>query len=156
MGLDFGVYAKKQGEEPIELAYGRKSWELVYALVPDYDDFINDDPTITIERWDALMEKLNKIGPKLDEIYNAYHELDNWPDDWVNRENMTPKMRDLFDKNCDLCFEYEIWYNRNFDTSPTLGYDFSVGYMLNFWEADKEVRKYLEDPEYEVKAYVSY
>ena len=150
MGLDFGVYAKKQGEKPIELAYGRKSWELVYALVPDYDDFINDDPTITIERWDALMEKLNKIGPKLEDIQEAYYDLDNWPN------YHTPDLDKKYNELVELCAEYEMWYNKSFECEPYLGYYFSVSYMLNFWIADAEVRKYLEDPEYEVKAYVSY
>jgi hypothetical protein len=162
MGLDFSIYAKNHEGEDIELAYGRKSWELVYALVPDYDEYGYNsegrwvDPPVTLERWDSLMKKLEKIGPKLDEIYDAYRGLNNWPDDWVDRENMTPKMRELFDKQCDLCFEYEMWYNQNFDTAPTLGYDFSVFYMKTFYEADKEVRKYLNDPNWEVYAVVSY
>jgi len=164
MGLDFSIYAKNHEGEDLELAYGRKSWELVYELVgDDYGGYLDDSktewrwPLITIEDWDRLMEKLNKIGLKLDEIHEAYRGLNIWPDNWVDdKGDMTPKMRELFGKYCDLCFEYEMWYNQNFDTAPTLGYDFSVFYMKTFYEADKEVRKYLNDPNWEVYAVVSY
>lgn len=52
--------------------------------------------------------------------------------------------------------KYELWYNMNFNQDPQLGYDFSIGYMEAFWKANEEVQKVFDDPEWEVRACVSY
>lgn len=154
MGLDFMLYKRKivnSGEEPeykddSELAYGRKSWELVRELIPN----INEDykAVVTLESWDRLMKKLEPVGDKLEAIWDAFEREENAPDDY-------PEF--VFTKeHKKLIAEYEYWYNKTFNDTPTLGYFFSVGYMLSFWEAKDEVRKYIEDPEYEVIALASY
>ena len=51
---------------------------------------------------------------------------------------------------------YEYWYDTNFDNGPQLGYDFSVGYMMNFWEAAGPVLEALDDDNYEVYGVVSF
>ena len=153
MGLDFGVYWRKKNAYTDrdfidnELCYGRKSWELVYALglsgnEPDLDR------EITLDEWVGLIEKLVPIGDYLDEIWDAFDKYENAPEDFGD-EILTKR-----DKM--LIATYEKWYNATFDISPQLGYFFSVGYMKSFWDAKDEVVKYLEDPDYEVWAYVSY
>ena len=154
MGLDFMLYKRKivnpdeksEYSDDDELAYGRKSWELVRELIPD----INEDykAVVTLESWNRLMKKLEPIGDKLEAIWDAFEREENAPDDY-------PEF--VFTKeHKKLIAEYEYWYNKTFNDTPTLGYFFSVGYMLSFWEARDEVRKYIEDPEYEVIALASY
>ena len=92
------------------------------------------------------MEKLSSIGPFLEEIWDAYYTLDNVDDEDI----------DKYPRENQLINAYMRWYNKNFNDAPQLGYQFSVGYMLNFWNAADEVIKYLEDPEYEVWMDVDY
>ena len=158
MGLDFTLYKKLKTEKCAdayrvadfenerELAYGRKSWELVYELVPNYND--DEDPIVDKEVWDALMAKMEPIGNKLLDIIDAFNREENQPADY-------PEF--IFnDKHKKLIAEYEYWYNKTFDTSPTLGYQFSAYYMNTFWEANDEIQKVYADPEWEVRACVSY
>lgn len=170
MGLDFTIYKKKVNEtceqawkaitnewresgytttSERELAYGRKSWELVQELVPDYGDYFDsDDPIISKERWDSLMNKISEIGPKLDKIWDAFNKEEKAPNDY-------PEF--IFgDEEKKLIAEYEYWYDKTFDVDPTLGYFFSVGYIMDFWNANDRVQKVFEDPEWEVRASVSY
>jgi len=170
MGLDFTIYKKKVNEtceqawkaitnewresgyttdSKRELAYGRKSWELVYELVPDYGNYFNsDDPIISKERWDSLMNKISEIAPKLDKIWDAFIKEENAPADYTEFV--------FGDEEKKLIAEYEYWYDKTFDVDPTLGYFFSVGYIKDFWNANSEVQKVFEDPEWEVRASVSY
>ena len=161
MGLDFTIYKKKKSEtteeawkalntdDSRELAYGRKSWELVHELVPDYGDYFNsDDPIVSKERWDTLMNKLSKIKDSFDEVWDAFRIIDDAPDDF-------PEMVITDDVKRAIA-KYELWYNMNFDQAPQLGYDWSVGYMKAFWEANEKVQEAFNDPEWEVRASVSY
>jgi len=174
MGLDFTIYKKKKNEtcqeawenfreNEIELAYGRKSWELVYALVPNYRDYYEseeyldgvcnntdtwEDPIVTKERWDSLIKDMEPIGNKLDDIFDAFSREEHAPVDY-------PEFV-FTDEHKKLIAEYEYWYNKTFNTTPTLGYDFSVGYMKEFWDANDKVQEVFADPELEVRASVSY
>ena len=171
MGLDFTIYKKKVNEtyeqawdainkelresgytttSERELAYGRKSWELVYELAPDYQEYFDskEDPLVSKERWDSLMTKSSEIAPKLDKIWDAFNKEENAPTDYTEFV--------FGDEEKRLIAEYEYWYNKTFDTEPTLGYFFSVGYIKNFWDANPEVQKVFEDPKWEVRASVSY
>ena len=155
MGLDFSLYKKRKYISPedfynysnnctddIELAYGRKSWELVEALCNG-----TDNQVITKERWDALMKDIEPIANKLDDISEAFEHY------YDQRDNS-----ELIFTNLDehLVAEYEKWYDETFGCVPYLGYDFSVGYIKNFWDANKKVQEVFKDPEYEVFAEVSY
>ena len=84
---------------------------------------------------------LAPIGPSLDSIWDAYHADLN--------DHATAEDRWLME-------QYERWYDGNFDSYPTLGYDFSVSYMKTFWEKADEVLKYLESEDYEVWMICSY
>ena len=171
MGLDFTIYKKKVNETcgeawkdinkwynengydkdcPRELAYGRKSWELVHALFPcsaDYNDPEND-PIVTKERWDMLMSKISIIADTLDDVIRAFEIEENLPDDYAEMV--------FTDTEKKFIAEYELWYNKSFGETPTLGYYFSTGYIYSFWKANEEVQKVFEDPEWELRACVSY
>ena len=160
MGLDFIVYKKKVNEstseawkvpdfeESRELAYGRKSWELVYALVPSFEETPDEDIPIVKASWNDLMEKIEPIADKLDAIIEAFDKENYAPEDYTEF---------IFgDNEKRLIAEFEYWYNRAFDTRPQLGYDFAACYIANFWKANDEVQKVFADPEWEVWASVSY
>lgn len=147
MGLDFSLYEFRKADGPAieqckqadswqffeahELAYGRKAWELVHALgCSTQGDCFTE---LTIDNWINLMEKLGQIGPYLEDIAQAYQK-----DNPTVRDEILMKM-------------YEDWHKKTFDGEyPQLGYDFSVGYIMNFWTAGDRVIDYLENPEYEV------
>ena len=158
MGMDFEVIAIQKSEiaegktakdlienwdyedyEKHELAYGRKCWELVYELRCDTQhDCISP---LEMKNWIDLQEKLAPIGPSLEAISLAFQS--------EYKEYDTPHEKYLRQ-------QYMKWYDACFDADPTLGYDFSVGYMREFWEAADKVLKYLEDPDWEVWMSASY
>ena len=90
MGLDFSLYKKRKDmsvdelfnlidtmtygefEKEYELAYGRKAWELVYALATK-EDIDNGGGILQKEAWDQLMLTMKPIGKKLRKIIDAYH-----------------------------------------------------------------------------------
>lgn len=166
MGLDFALYKKKKDmtvgelfdlaesmsysdfEKDYELAYGRKAWELVYALATE-EDINNGGGILQKEAWDQLILTMKPIGKKLRKIIDAYHH-----EAYVDRVSYPELLFTEEDKK--LINEYEMWYQSSFNDRPTLGYDFSLGYMLRFWNAQDEVNHYLEDPEYEVYMDISY
>ena len=154
MGLDFGLYWKNINTEDEdvyddehELCYGRKSWELVNVLVPNFKKS-EEDPLITKERWENLMRIIYPISDRLAAVSQAFDIVDNAPEDFPEMVVTNEVKRAIA--------EYELWYNRAFNCHPTLGYRFSVSYIKNFWDAKNKVNKYLDDPNYEVRAYVSY
>ena len=157
MGLDFTLYKKRKDEKfnwdnedrYTELAYGRKSWELVRALATA-NDIKNCEGILQKDYWDRLMVSLKPIGDKLDRIAEAFSHESNAPEDY-------PEF--IFtDEDKKLIAGYEYWYKLIFDDYPTLGYQFSVGYMQSFWNARKEISEILNDPnsEYEVYMSISY
>lgn len=165
MGLDFGVYYKKKNEEipnwetdynayqewmnTHELCYGRKSWELVHTLnLPIEED---EDPIVKKEDWDNLISSINKFlngrdSSYLVDIFKNYDIAEKYGEkDWE-----VPQ--DVFDS----IVQYEVWYDDTFGETPILGYEFALGYIIEFYNANGQVQKYLEDDEYEVRAYVSW
>lgn len=163
MGLDFSLYKLRKGEtmddlwnmpyedrEKRSLAYARKGWELVYALHCDTSgDCIS---RLKLEDWVDLMDKMAQIGDYFNDIWDAYHTIDAIEDDY----DTLAELRAAYPREMKLIETYRIWYNKTFDIPPTLGYEFSVGYMLDFWEAADKVLKYLEDPDWEVWMIASY
>ena len=149
MGLDFMVYKRnKQTGEETELAYGRKSWELVDALNAMPQSIDDYEVPLLKENWIDLMEKISAIAPYLEEIADAYHKYYYCEDD---TEELVLTRRDK-----KLMRTYEYWHDSTFDVNPQLGYEFSVGYMLSFWEAADAVLEALEDDNYEVYTVASY
>ena len=149
MGLDFMVYKRnKQTGEVSELAYGRKSWELVHALNAMPQDPEEYEVPLDKECWIDLMEKISAIAPYLEDIFLAYRKYEYCSDD---EEELVLTRRDK-----QLMRTYAYWHDSNFDEYPQLGYDWSVGYMLSFWEAADAVLDALEDDNYEVYTVASY
>ena len=149
MGLDYMIYKRnKQTGEETELAYGRKSWELVEELDMLPRDIDQYEYPLKKERWLGLMKKISTIAPYLKKIADAYHKY-YWCDDEEDEIILTKEEKRLM-----KCYEY--WFDNNFSQGPQLGYDFSVGYMLNFWEAAGPVLEALDDENYEVYGVVSF
>ena len=149
MGLDYMIYKRnKQTGEETELAYGRKSWELVEELDMLPRDIDQYEYPLKKERWLGLMKKISTIAPYLEKIADAYHKY-YWCDDEEDEIILTKEEKRLM-----KCYEY--WFDNNFSQGPQLGYDFSVGYMLSFWEAAGPVLEALDDENYEVYGVVSF
>ena len=130
-----------------ELAYGRKSWELVKVLAT-LDDVDKGEGILTYDAWDNLMHAMEEIGPDLDRIAIAFNHEANAPVDYPEY---------IFtDEDKQYIAKYEYWYDKTFNDTPYLGYEFSVGYMMSFWEAKDKVYEVLADPEYEVYMCISY
>ena len=168
MGLDFELYKKKK-EQNIEeffnedysvvndasLAYGRKSWELVRKLATNED--VNECYGIlTKEKWESLMKDMDPIGDLLPEINEAYNHYDYYLDHCDDEDGLDTANIIFTKKDKKLIAQYQYWYDRTFDDSPSLGYDFSVGYMHDFYSAKDKVREVLDDPDYEVLMSISY
>lgn len=155
MGLDFMVYKVKRNsidindadkawkatENAEELAYGRKSWEIV--------DYLKVDTQKTYSRiskadWDALIKHIKQIEFVARKLH-AFNidEMDD-DDEEANMEYNT------------LLGAYEIWHRSVFDSYPTLGYDFSVAYVLNFLDADAKAQEAFADEDSEVWGFASY
>lgn len=173
MGLDFTLYKKLKTEteneawdiickdhvksnwgeySPRELAYGRKSWELVHFLFPEWNDSIYDEgdsnPILEKVNWDKLMTAMEPIGNKLDAIIEAFSREEYVPNDYGDF---------IFtDEHKKLIAEYEYWYNKTFEDTPYLGYDFSAYYMREFWNANEKVQEVFNNPEWEVRGSISY
>ena len=150
MGLDLAIVKSRHGERPVwndnnELAYGRKAWEICYELGAGGSP--NGKYELTHDYWDDLMKKIAPIGDKLPKIHQAYADVTYTYEGEI--KNATPEQRALID-------EYEDWYDATWDETPTLGYDFSVGYMQNFWDARYVVNILLDNPDYDVWVIVSY
>lgn len=161
MGLDFGIYYKKKTEkmpkecdwykwmDNHELCYGRKAWELVHFLNLPTNDMT--DPLVNKEDWDRFITALNKLlkGKSIDYFSTLYEEYK-----LIDKYEQYDK--DIPPHILDDVLRYESWYDTTFDETPTLGYDFALNYLKNFYEANNEIQKYFNNDEYEVKAYISY
>ena len=161
MGLDFCLFEKKKNipakfcfeDDRLaydeELAYGRKSWELVYELATKEDIELGYG-IVKKEKWDNLMSKLEAFKPGFERAYEAYDHLNNCPEDYIDEEYI------FTSEDRKVIAEYEYWYNKSFNDEPTLGYDFSIGYMKSFLDAKDRVNEILDDPDWEVLMSISY
>lgn len=168
MGLDFSLYKKKKClsiddfyDSPIndedELAYGRKSWELVSKLATN-EDVNNGYGILTSDNWENLMRLMDPIGDLLEKISEAYNHYEYY----LNHKDDDD--RDIIDKagiiftaiDKELITQYEYWYDKTFNVNPVLGYEFSVGYMQDFYNAKDRVREVLKNPDYEVLMIISF
>ena len=167
MGLDLYFYWKKKSEtmEDIdklmnddfdkflkerELFYGRKAWEIVSFLR------LEDGLPIDKERFLELNDALNKLFPEnilpitldlfITTIKNAYRSLDKC----MEYEFEVPN------KYVEAIVDYEVWHDSTFDTAPTLGYEFSLGYIETLLANREKILEYIDSDEYEVIAIVSF
>ena len=156
MGMDFRLYWLRKNEDNLDtmswkeleahtLCYARKGWELVYHLGASVDELYTP---LKKETWDSLITAMAPVGPQLKEIWDAFHMYYNTDDDFDEFAKWEPEKAKLMKK-------YQYWYDSTFERNPSLGYAFSVSYMIDFWEARDKVKTYLGDPNYEVIMEVS-
>lgn len=156
MGLDFMVYIAEKGaisptdedqawkyiEHKKEVAYGRKSWELVYALNVDVHQSYS---TIEKEDWDRLMKGLHSSEWLIRKAYEISCEVDE----------KHGKDEDLNEELERFLYVYYQWHDDFFDEEPMLGYDFSLGYMISMLDADDAIQQAYKDGK-EVWGFASY
>jgi len=158
MGLDLYIYKVNKSVEPTweninydnenceEIAYARKAWEVCNFF--GAANAKNQMVKITIDSWAEFVDKLAPIGIYLEEIWDAYYKYEHTPVDFPE-EVLTKREKQLI-------ATYELWYDENWDDWPMLGYFFSVGYMLEFWNKAEEIFSLLEGDEYDVYMLASF
>ena len=152
MGLDLTLYAVPAANDInpndavdkwIELAYGRKTWFIWdYFKNLDTTTMIKDDQilTITKEAWEDFVGILDQNRERIF--------------DYVIFKEEEKKVSFAEAQIQDMVFQE--WYDDTFDTTPTLGYEWDACAMFQWLEANSEVRKYLNDPNYIVILEASY
>ena len=153
MGLDFTLYRKRKDMsiskfykrpwediEKDELAYGRKSWELVNMLATN-NDVDEGYGILQKEAWDNLMKHMAPIGDQLEDIIKAYEHFEYTIPGFVSAEDTS---------------DFEYWYRTTFECEPRLGYSFAANYLKNFWDARNKIEAVLNDSENEVLMIISY
>lgn len=152
MGLDLTLYAvpaandinpNDAADKWIELAYGRKTWFIWdYFKNLDTTTMIKDDQilTITKEAWEDFVGILDRNRERIF--------------DYVIFKEEEKKVSFAEAQIQDMVFQE--WYDDTFDTTPTLGYEWDACAMFQWLEANSEVRKYLNDPNYIVILEASY
>lgn len=152
MGLDLTLYAvpaandinpDDAADKWIELAYGRKTWFIWdYFKNLDTTTMIKDDQilTITKEAWEDFVGILDRNRERIF--------------DYVIFKEEEKRVSFAEAQIQDMVFQE--WYDDTFDTTPTLGYDWDACAMFQWLEANSEVQKYLNDPNYIVILEASY
>ena len=151
MGLDLSLYAVPatndinvtESDNWVELAYGRKTWFIWdYFKNLDTTTMIKDDQTLTItkEAWEDFVGILDRNRERIF--------------DYVIFKEEEKKVSFAEAQIQDMVFQE--WYDDTFDTTPTLGYEWDACAMFQWLEANSEVQKYLNDPNYIVILEASY
>lgn len=145
MGLDLSLYAVSaandininESDNWIELAYGRKTWFIWHYFKDLKSTIATKDNQILIipkEAWKSFIEILNQNRERISD-YVAFKEKEE-------EEEVTfteARIQDM---------AFQEWYNKTFNDTPYLGYDWDARAMLRWLDADSEVSKYLDDPSY--------
>lgn len=145
MGLDLSLYAVSaandininESDDWIELAYGRKTWFIWHYFKDLKSTIATKDNQILIipkEAWKSFIEILNQNRERISD-YVAFKEKEE-------EEEVTfteARIQDM---------AFQEWYNKTFNDTPYLGYDWDAHAMLRWLDADSKVSKYLDDPSY--------
>lgn len=158
MGLDLHLCAiraedlmQRNFDNVIELAYARKNWALFnFFRLGNREIFNIGEETYLVDEdtWD-------KFAQQIEPIYNDYDRT------LSTSYKMIYKM-DYFTEfskhKWKVLSKYAHWAQRFSDHygDTTLGIDFDASGYLNFAGADREVRRYLADNDYEVIILASY
>ena len=154
MGLDLTLYAvpaandinpDDAADKWIELAYGRKTWFIWDYFKNLKSTVVTKDDQILIvskEAWKSFIEILNQNRERISD-YVAFKEKEEEEEVLFTEARMQ-----------DMAFLE--WYDDTFDTIPTLGYEWDACAMFQWLEANSEVQKYLNDPNYIVILEASY
>lgn len=158
MGLDLTLYAVPAADDIdvnksdnwIELAYGRKTWFIWdYFKYLDSTVMIRDDQILTIpkEAWKNFVETLDQNLGRISDYISIKEEEKTGYINLTKEFLIKAQIKETL---------FEQWYNDTFNTTPTLGYEWDARAMLQWLEADSEVRKYLNDPSYILLLEASY
>lgn len=153
MGLDYSAYIKRNDDKPWEyseedqLAYGRKSWELVrmFGTPTDgdccgpldrdaYFEFIK-----AVEKFGAAkIQKYRELSNEIDDNYLEFQ--DAFDSESSTNEDVKAELKKKYEEFIRLNDSYEQWWKKTFnDYQPTLGFEFSTGYILDFYEARHKI-----------------
>lgn len=152
MGLDLILYKHTKDnmalEEELdaELAYGRKTWSIAEFFrrrckCLDWDWYYE----VTKADWDEFIDSLEKLNdPEFRERVEDFIELYDTTEVWNEK----------IDK---LYNELEEWYGGavNNDGCYTLGFDWELRTVLNWFDANEEVQQAFKDG-IDVRLIVSY
>lgn len=149
MGLDLSLYAVSaandinidESDDWIELVYGRKTW-FIWHYFKDLKSTIatKDNQILVIpkEAWKSFIEILNQNREKISDYVTLKEKEDEaiFMKEW---NFMEARIQDI---------AFQEWYNKTFNDTPYLRYDWDARTMLQWLDADSEVSKYLDDPSY--------
>lgn len=123
-----------------ELCYARKFWGLWYEL--NHCPMANQDEyevVLTLEAWDALMDK---ISPMYETILKAIEIYDEYDYEEIDSDDFPEELDEVLGA-------YEDWYDSIFPDTR-LGYHFDAYILKRWYEARDTVRKYLNNKDYVV------
>lgn len=152
MGLDLILYKHTKDdmtweeEQAAELAYGRKTWSIANFFQRRCQALEGDwYYKVTKADWDEFIDSLEKLN---DSAFRYKVE------DFISKSDTIKEWDDVFDK---LYNELEDWYDDavNNDSGYTLGFDWELQTVLNWFDANKEVQQAFEDGE-DIRLMVSY
>lgn len=158
MGLDLTLYAVPAADDIdvnkkdrwIELAYGRKTW-FIWSYFKKLDNtiMIRDDQVLTIpkEAWEDFIGVLDRNRERISD-YITFKEK--------RSTSIIPSTKENVMKSQIKEALFQDWYENTFNAIPILGGEFDAYTMLRWLDADTEVRKYLDDPNYIVILEASY
>ena len=154
MGLDLILYKHIKDnmtweeEQAAELAYGRKTWSIAEFFQRRCESLEGDWYYKVRETdWNEFIDSLGKLNEpefrkRVEKCINRYENID---EDELDEE---------FWKEYDTI---EEWYDGAVDNDSgyTLGFDWELRAVLNWFDADAEVRKAFADGE-DIRLIVSY
>lgn len=163
MGLDLILYKKNKNqniedmsmEEELdsELAYGRKTWAIADFFRRRCNTIDRWEYVVTKKDWDAFIKNLDDLNnpsfrDKVDNYINAIHDYE------CNKLEME-KVEKIIMSSYD---ELEHWLDTALenDNGYTLGLDWELHAVLEWFDADAEVQKVFQNDEEEVRLIVSY
>lgn len=124
-----------------ELCYARKFWGLWYELAycPSVDPNDECKVILTLEAWDALMDRISPMYATILQAIDIYDEYDY---EIIDSDSFPEELDEVLES-------YENWYDDIFP-QPRLGYDFDARILARWYEARDTVREYLNNKEYVV------
>ena len=149
MGLDFGIEVfdsvgkrVRRVEGDFDYCYARKSWGLVYLILPDWSEYDSETELVSV-----------------DDILRTRQLLKGWNNG--NFENIISlyNKREITEEEALILHSFEDWYDKIFEKGhgPWINYEFdarTLNYFMN--DSFKLLEILKQHPDYYAKAYVSY
>ena len=163
MGLDLILYKKNKNqniedmsmEEELdsELAYGRKTWAIADFFRRRCKTVNEQEYIVTKKDWDAFIKNLGRLNDisfreKVDNYVDAVH---NYYYDEGDEDEAVKIMTSSYN-------ELEYWLDTALenDDGYTLGLDWELHAVLEWFDANSEVQKVFNNDDEEVRLIVSY